>query len=135
MASALAMILAAGMTIPGDVPKEAMEEVGPAPLCLDGEWQGTITYDDKKTQEVSLAGSLLVMWLWSRVAIFSWEVKDEGWGRFRVTYDGVDRLGIYEWRGEEVALCIQQAGKGRPSSFKPVDGQELLILHRVKPRK
>jgi hypothetical protein len=47
----------------------------------------------------------------------------------------VEQLGIYQRHGSRLMICLRDAKVGRPTSFKGGDGQSLLILHRVKPRK
>jgi hypothetical protein len=131
---ALAMILTAVLVVPGDVPERESCEVEQG-LDLRGDWEGTIIYKDNRTDCVTLAHCRLIVWSWSSVDLRSWKMREEGRGKFRVVFDLRDYLGIYEWRGDTVVLCIRPMSKGRPMSFQAGDGRTLLILHRVKPRK
>jgi uncharacterized protein (TIGR03067 family) len=52
-----------------------------------------------------------------------------------ITIDGT-ALGVYRVKGDRLEMCLACPGAERPTKFAPrKDRQELLILHRVKPRK
>jgi hypothetical protein len=56
----------------------------------------------------------------------------EGNGRLRIGRP-VDLLAIYKWEGDHLVICWRLETKGRPTSFGTGDGQDLLILRRVRP--
>lgn len=60
MSSALAMILAVGMTVPGDVPKEGMGEIEER-LDLSGKWEGTCEDGEGQGWEALLVGPILYL--------------------------------------------------------------------------
>ena len=142
MSSALAMILAAGMTVPGDVPKEAMEEIEQG-LDLRGRWEGFLFMGDKrKPWEVAIViGSEKKQGVASfdlRLLLLLGRVVDEGKGRFRASDKYAvleDILGIYQQDGDRLMICYRDASKGWPTSFLSCKDQSLVILHRVKPAK
>jgi hypothetical protein len=132
--SVLAMILTAAMVVPGDGPKMESGEVEQQ-LDLNGVWQGIIKYGDK-TRDVIFNDSGLCVWEGGNGSLSLWEVHDEGQGRFRFVEDSRRTYaGIYEQREDYLAICYRKESEGRPASFRATDGQGLLILHRVKPRK
>ncbi len=132
MSSALAMILAAGMTVPGDVPKEATEEIEQR-LDLNGEWEGTWDNGRKtKSPIVHLSGTRISFSEDDAAFSFEHRIVDEGGNKLRFNDN---RPSIYRQDGDRLDICIRWHGKGRPTSFRGGDGQVLLILHRVKPGK
>jgi len=132
MSSALAMILAAGMTVPGDVPKEVSGEIEQG-LDLRGEWEGTLDNGRKaKTMSVHLSGTRIRFTNDDESVSYDHRIVDEGKNKLRFN----DKLpGIYRQDGARLNICYRCDGKGRPTSFRGGDGQVLLSLHRVKPRK
>ena len=63
-------------------------------------------------------------------------IVDERPGEVRLRWGARSQyLGIYEQEGERIVICYRHEQSGRPTSFRTGDGQHLLILHRVKPRK
>jgi hypothetical protein len=138
--SALAMILTAAMVVPGDGPKMESGEIEQG-LDLSGEWEG-LWIDDEgirrkaklSLSECRLEGERLPgqpLGDIERTLVFL-GITDEGAGRIclRDSY-----LGIYCRDGCDHLICFRDNRKGRPTSFRGGDDQNLLILHRVKPRK
>jgi hypothetical protein len=139
--SALAMILTAAMMVPGDWPEKVSGEVRkPQQLDLRGEWRG-IRKTEKDKYEVYASegmGSLSCRRLpKGRQGPFylSPRITDEGGGKLRLIWWDNPCLAIYEQDGDRLTICFRDARKGRPISFRSSDGHDLLILHRVKPRK
>ncbi|HEY7428798.1 MAG TPA: hypothetical protein VH682_31500 [Gemmataceae bacterium] len=64
-------------------------------------------------------------------------LTDDGHGKFKCGSDGGETwtLGIYKYDGDHLSMCFRSAHLGRPTSYRAGDGQELLIIHRVKPGK
>jgi hypothetical protein len=61
---------------------------------------------------------------------------DAGGGRFSLRpKDGPGYLGIFRQDGNLAVLCFRPTAEGYPTSFRGGDGQYLLTLRRVKPRK
>lgn len=132
--STLAMILTAAMGVPGDVPERESGQIAETqPLALSGEWKGSWSNSSGNfkvivtREKVSLADN--------RAPIMVWIVRDEGEGRIQLNYWMLTYLGIYRQEGDRLLICLREASQGRPTSFRVSDGQDLLILHRVKPRK
>ena len=61
-------------------------------------------------------------------------LTDEGHGRLRITA-GCGYFGIYKVRNDSIVIAFRLADEGYPISFRGGNGQNLLILYRVKPRK
>jgi hypothetical protein len=139
MSSALAMILAAGMAVPGIGPEKVSGEVEQA-LDLRGEWEGNWRLADGPLYYATIDGQFIFGavapgegGILFRVSSFI----DEGKGRFRIQPKDDDRrwLGIYEQGDDHVRMCFGEEGKLRPTVFRGGNGQHLIILHRVKSRK
>ena len=130
--STLVLMLAAGMTVPGDVPKEAMEEIEQR-LDLGGEWEG-MWYGGRTGVDalVYLSGTRITLLCEDSFTRYHHRITDEGKNKLRF----LDVPGIYEHDGDRLLICFRMGfGSGRPTSFQAGDGQVLLILHRVKSRK
>lgn len=138
--SALAMILTTAMVVPWDVPGKVSGEMVQEPLNLNGKWEGSlhtklpdntdstmpVTYQDGKLTIVNEAEVAKVLFI------------DEGKGKCRCRIEEEDSealLGIYKWQRDQLLLCFNVNGKGRPTNFMVERTKSLLILHRVKPRK
>jgi hypothetical protein len=109
-------------------------------LDLSGEWEGTWKDGQKEVWEVRFGGGKLVATHKNgAIAVRveqEWMSFDEGRGKMWMKLGGVsDHLGIYKQEGSRLDICYCLASMGRPTSFRSGDGQNLLILHRVKPRK
>ena len=138
MSSALAMILAAGMTVPSIGPEKVSGEIEER-LELSGKWEGNVSHHEGISISALLEGGRLVEWEWlgngPRIAV-SYQVSISGVpGRFRLILNGERYVGIYKRSSDTVILCYRLAGRGYPTSFRAGDGQHLLTLRRVKPRK
>ncbi|HEY7428473.1 MAG TPA: hypothetical protein VH682_29845 [Gemmataceae bacterium] len=141
MSSALAMFLMAGMVIPGNGPEKVSGEVEQR-LDLSGAWEGTIQgyfeHHDKSAVRC-VDGQVYVMHPTRNTVLDKYLALDEGRGRVRMKWDSNewlgDWLGIYRQGSDHVAICIGGDPGNRPTELKPEDGQCLIILHRVKPRK
>jgi hypothetical protein len=140
--SALAMILAAAMTVPGDGAEKVSAEIAASqPLDLRGEWNGVwetgrVNYAVKHLVEGEACSyQQIPKGRWGPAYLIP-KFVDEGVGRLRLQWveDG-PCLGIYKQDGERLTICFRDARKGRPQSFRTDHGQNLLILHRVKPSK
>lgn len=131
--STLTMLLVSGMVLgdaPAPVPTDAKEW-----LCLDGEWEGTLT-DDPFVYEARYSNRVLRLTIVG-VTLTSdhFLIMDEGMGRLRVLAQKDVRLAIYKRDGPTVVICFGVHGKPRPTSFRTGDGHYLLVLRPVKPRK
>ena len=133
MSSALAMILAAGMTVPGDVPKQVPEEMEQG-LDLRGKWKGFARDDKGLPQQAEMIDGRVILSTRNSATKFA-SFKDEGGGRFRMDLSRRTLLGIYRQDGDYLALCFRDFKEGGPTEFQGGGGSYLLILHRVKPRK
>ncbi len=130
--STLVLVMAAGMAIPGDVPREAMEEIEQG-LDLRGQWEGRLGIEPGSTPVASYKDGRLTVIRPDGPCSVAMKVIDEGGGKCRCRLAGQEVLGIYQWQGEQLVLCIGRHEK-RPATFQIEDGL-LLILHRVKPSK
>ncbi|HEY7310848.1 MAG TPA: hypothetical protein VH643_15900 [Gemmataceae bacterium] len=136
--STLVLVLAAAMAVPGNGPEMLSGETERG-LDLSGEWEGRWK-TDKAEYEVELLGEkggcsyrrLPRGKCWGYLTP---DITDQGEGRLRLTWEDDPCLGIYEQDGDCLTICFRDAREGRPLSFRVGDGQHLLILHRVKPRK
>jgi hypothetical protein len=133
MSSVLAMILVAGLTVPGDVPKEVSWEVEER-LDLSGKWEGNVSHQEGISIDAFLEGGRLVEWaFWMMndpTTAVSYQVSISGDvpGRFRLTLNGERYVGIYKRSSDAVILCYRLAGRGYPTSFRVGNGQHLLTL-------
>lgn len=144
--SALAMILTAAMVVPGDGPTMESGEVVqlPQPLNLrECWWEGF--YQSPKGRWLPAASNVLcgpdfvieaTLPNGSHCAVLHLDKSliDEGNGKLSIAKE-VAYLGIYKQEDDRVIISLRPAEKGYPTKFGAGDGQSLLILHRVKPRK
>jgi hypothetical protein len=141
MSSALGMVLMAAMAVPGNGPEKASGEVEQG-LDLRGKWKG-VWKSDKAEYEVNQLGEGWSWGSWSYqrlpkdapCLILIPDIADEGESKLRLTWVGDPCVGIYKQDGDRLTICFCDARKSRPTSFRAGNGQELLILHRVKPGK
>ena len=135
--STLVLTLAA-MAVPGSGPESISAEMVQG-LDLRGEWEGLWWKEQGDFIWVGYRDLVGVKGLSYRegelVYRRRFNVVDEGNGMLRATLGRVERLGIYQRQSDRLIICLRDAENGRPTSFKGGDGQSLLILHRVKPRK
>jgi hypothetical protein len=139
MSSVLALVLAAGVTAPGDAPEKAMGEVmPPQPFDLLGEWDVTWKCGNGKTG----TGSLTQRFLFAStpggaefVNLFPKDFTDEGDGKVQMNWAGGRACGIYKYSDDSFFICWRYPGNGRPTAFRAERNQDLLILRRVKPSK
>lgn len=144
MASVMAMVFTAAMAVPGSGPGAVCGEMEQR-LDLRGEWEGTLKSawgDTHPTRLVMKAlRSGVTLYLGERTAedrYFLGTLTDEGGGSQRRAVLAV-REGeaplyiIYEQEGDYLTICWRRWE--RPCSFRAGNNQDLLILHRVKPRK
>ncbi|SRR5579885_3146663 len=127
--SALAMILTAAMVIPGDGPEKVSGEVerSPQPLDLRGEWAWIQGFGADPMCPALVTGSDMIRFF---------DIIDEKGGKVRFQYPFCcTYLGIYKRTKTEVVISFREASKGRATSFRTGDGQELLILRRTNIRK
>jgi uncharacterized protein (TIGR03067 family) len=135
MSSALAMIVTAAMVVPGDMPEKVSGEMEER-LDLRGEWEGRWWPNKDASLEVTLRDGSIQLSDKSRPSLpVVFKIIDEAEGVLHVQYDASRHHGIYKWDNDRLVLCLREANKGRPTSFQARDGQQLFILHRVKPRK
>ena len=138
MSSALAMVLTAAMAVPANGPEKVSGEVEQG-LDLRGEWEGLLWKEQGDFIWVGYRDLVGVKGLSYRegelVYRRRFNVVDEGNGMLRATLGRMERLGIYQRQSDRLIICLRDAENGRPTSFKGGNGQHLLILHRVKPRK
>jgi hypothetical protein len=142
MSSALAMVLMAAMAIPGNGPEMVSAEMEQG-LDLRGDWEGTCKTSDGTDWEAQLhfprfstRRGHLTLTAGGALNFQAVTLTDEGAGRLRITWsDGVIFPGIYEQQDDRAVICFSRAERGYPTEFRGGDGQHLLILRRVKPRK
>jgi hypothetical protein len=133
--SAQAMLLTAG--IASDSGLEARSSKVEMGLDLRGEWEGAFQDAEGVTLRVRYASRNGLLLARTEadviVRVFDLEAIDEGKGRFRGMHGGQPCRGIYEWRGDHLAICYRATDSERPTAFRGGGGQEFLILHRVNP--
>ena len=140
--SALAMSLMAGMAV-GDMPKQ---DVGEAEEWLDlsGEWEGTFyakhadRFKARLIMHEPKIGGRLILSKKGFEQCIGFTVSKVGAGRLRLStlLGRKDHPAIFcTWKqeGERLTLCWKVGSW--PLSFRVEDSQELLVLHRFKPRK
>lgn len=144
--SALAMILTAAMTVPGDGPEKASSEVAysPEPLNLRGEWKLILQVKDKesepKTEMTIKNGWMEARSPQGRVGSHVKMLFNQG-GKVRFRWMTGAYHGIYQQQGDRLMLCLRKyddddkGGEGYPTSFRASADQALIIFHRVKPHK
>lgn len=130
------MILMAGMTVPGDVPKEGMGEIEER-LDLHGEWEGVMIRRKEILPVRYAEGEIIFTLKPGHVSMVRATFTEVGPGRLTV---GVGQMlqAIYHTSEDRnrVTICISLKGDASPpSSFKANHEQQLLILHRVKSTK
>jgi hypothetical protein len=132
MSSALAMILAAGMAVPGDVPKPK-QDLGEVQQELDlrGTWEGTLHATDGNVYQIRITRDRCRWELKNRFAAeYDNPFRDDGGGRLHL-HDHPNRLGIFRQESDRLTICL--ASGHHPTTFHATDSQTLLILRRVKP--
>jgi hypothetical protein len=135
MTSALAMVLAAAMAVPGSG-TEAVSGETEQGLDLRGRWEGVYINADEGMMEARLLDGGIGLATGEGGSFVKSIFSDEGGGKVRfILNDAAKYLGIYEQQGDRVVICFRFADDGWPSSIRIAQGQHLLILHRVKPRK
>jgi hypothetical protein len=136
MSSALAMILTAAMTVPGNGPEMVSDEMEQG-LDLSGKWEGILLFEDGTVHLAKLANNFLETFNNKGHSVMGcgWAHLDEGGGRCKFRLVGKHYYGIYKQEANRVTISICFDGKGYPTSFNGGDNQWLLILRRVKPRK
>lgn len=141
--TAMAMILTAAMTVPGDGPEKVSGEIVQG-LDLGGDFEGTwrhaggwlmtATSTHQPVLDETPGGIIIGEMPGGVLFIRHASITDEGKGRFRVTDNGVSFLGIYKQSEEQIILCFRPEKERYPTAFQGGKGQHLLILHRVKSR-
>jgi hypothetical protein len=130
MSSALAMVLAAGMAVPGSGPEKVSGKTVQL-LDLRGEWEGT-WINSFGPADVKLRGNWLR--LGGRFTVrFSY--SDAGEGKLRLVIADYPRTALYRRAGSNIIICWSTHGKEWPDSIRVTENQEIYILHRVKPGK
>jgi hypothetical protein len=135
--STLVLVLAAGMTIPGDVPKEVSWEVEQG-LDLRGQWEGVWYWPCGMNDNMTLCRGTLTLGACGPLRTSN--IVDEGGGLCRLSAHGWVMPGIYQQQSDRVIICFRRMYSRedkdkRPTSFQRTSEQHLLILHRVKPAK
>ena len=139
MSSALAMVLMAGMVVPGNGPKKVSGELTPYPFA--GTWQGIMQFEGFADKEIGMTDGKLTVCpnLGDQPIAFSGPAIYQGRGQLRIHMIHVlgngDCLGIHRQDGDRLIICLREPGKERPTSFNTDNHQALIILHRVKPSK
>lgn len=130
--TALAMILTAAMADPGNGPDRVSAEMEQG-LDLSGEWEGTWEFHRRESFRIKLTPTEFHIDKGESTAILRNPIIfDEGKNKLRLR----GSLGIYQQDGDRLLICVGGAGINQcPTSFRIGDGQSLLSLHRVKPRK
>ncbi len=129
------------MAVPGIEPDKVSGEIERG-LNLRGEWEGKEWRGNGEVFKVEvrdgeLTGESLTEKGVILVPLEISRIVDEGHGKFKVKWSssGIRFTGIYRQDDNRVILCFPIADDGHPTSFRAGDGQHLLTLHRVKPRK
>jgi hypothetical protein len=135
--STLVLMLTAAMAVPGNGPEMVSAEMEEG-LDLRGRWEGIWHLKSHRVRSVEVWP--VDGWLEIHAKDDDWfhmvKPRDEGSGRASLNFNDVAVFpGIYRQDGDHIIICYREDGNRRPSSFRAGDGQELLILHRVKPRK
>jgi hypothetical protein len=132
MSSALAMVLMAGMAVPGNGPEKVSGEVEQR-LDLHGEWEGVI-----EAAEQGIFGSIRfadgkIYRAGCEAAMSRCEITDEGNGQLHLTISTIAYIGIYRRERDELLIAFRNTeDRKRPTTFQADGEQGLLILHRVK---
>jgi hypothetical protein len=138
MTSALAMILAAAMAVPGRGPEKVSGETEQR-LDLSGVWVGEWK-DGGAHADTPLRVRLRKGVITAKGK--NWEhpdkikitkVIDEGNGNVRFTLGLESCVGIYRQEADRLSICFCIVPQDRPTSVRPRENQWLFILHRIKP--
>lgn len=133
--STLEMILTAAMIFPELGPEKVSMQVTTGestPLDLRGEWRGTLYSPPDSIEPVAIENGYIFFISRDRFSCHLFECVQQSPGAFRGRWFGETCLGIYRYEERCIFLCLREASKGRPNSFRSINGQTLLILHRVK---
>lgn len=131
--SALAMILTAAMVVPGDGLEKVSGEMVQG-LDLSGKWEGV--WMENPNGETAPFGYKDGSIYFSARTHFPAKIVDDGKGRLHFTQGWEGYIGIYQQDRSRLTICYCDKRYGRPTSFRIGDGKhQLIILHRVKPRK
>ena len=141
MSSALAMVLMAGMAVPGNGPDKVSAEVEER-LDLSGEWEGTLRSDKRQVCPVIIDDGTskrcgfpaLTTIHRSHAVNARFEVIEARDGKIRAKYCCDLCLGIYRWEANQLVICIRDVEE-EPLESLAADGQIVITLHRVKPGK
>jgi len=134
--SALRMILMAGLAVGCGAEK--------LPTRFDGVWEGRWDEIAGDSATVRLSdGWISVVREHSLIEWGGLKIDEEGAGKLRFDIEATAsdeegdriRLGIYKWDADCLIICLGKNGGSRPKTFHGGNGQALLTLHRVKPRK
>jgi hypothetical protein len=131
--SAFAVVLVAGMAVGSGPAKLSLE--AEQWLDLSGRWEGI--------WEDATGASFLIMScgreLGGRPRLGPASILDTasvvncGAGRFTAAVSDRACLGIYQWDGGQLFICLRARGQGWPASFRGGNGQHLLRLRRARP--
>ncbi len=132
MSSALAMVLAAGITVPSIGPEKVSGETERG-LDMRGEWEGFVHTAEvvHRLVEIRVAhGKWKIIFLDGYVEEYTPRIVDEGGGKMSYR----DEFAIYKYEGDSLIICLSLFGR-HPTSFQVNDNQWVFVLHRVKPAK
>jgi hypothetical protein len=124
--SAFVMVLAAGMAV-GNGPEKVSGEVEPG-LDLHGKWAGSIGIEPGFTPPASYEDGRLTVIRPDGPHSATLKLIDQGEGKCKCRIAGDEALGIYQWKGQQLVLCIGRHEK-RPSTFRLEDG----LLFTLRP--
>jgi hypothetical protein len=127
MSSALAMILAAAMAVPGNGPEAVSGEMEQG-LDLRGEWEGEWRIAAGGVRQFELSNGRM------SIPDILFQIRCQDGNRLRIQWDEDFYLGIYQRCDDRVLICLRDANYGLPTSFGLDERQIILILRRVKPR-
>ncbi len=138
--SALAMILAAGMTV-GSGPEQVSGETEQR-LDVRGKWEGYhFLLFGESSERVQLQGEELKVALPDGLyATHEIEFTDKGRGSVHIilAVGGVVTCrfrGVYRYEGDRLIICYGKPGIPENPSIWADIGQHFLVFRRVKPRK
>ena len=123
----LVLVLAAAMAVPGNGPEMVSAEMEQG-LDLRGKWDVSYFYSDGTSEVWHDTDGLFLM--------EAYGIQDEGKGRLQMMpLVSLAYPGIYRQEHDHIAMCFRVPGEGQPTDFSVDEGQIVLILRRVKPRK
>jgi hypothetical protein len=134
--SALAMILTAAMSVPGDVPEKVSMEARVEQGLLPGVWEGEWVDPSGGKMDVRVSKNEIVFHPGNPLGREEFQITDEGAGMCRVKLGTSTFLGRYERQGEQLVFAVAKKDAARPTRVEwEKFSQGLITLHPIKPGK